>query len=591
MPMPVLDLSAIVVVALGVSACADRPAAPAIAPDGSVAPANTGFHPVKRARLASDELPPLRTPYLPPQCYVKTEDAQGRVHNPCFTCHVDTPAPNYINDGDLQLSYALGTAALVNPWANLFVDRRGDIAAISDDAMLGYVRYDNYRGDAAHPGLAARLATLPDAWDSDGDGTWSGWMPDVAFAFDDHGFDHRADGRETGWRAYAYFPFPGAFWPTNGSFGDAVIRLPEPYRVDPAGHADREVYTANFAIAEAMITRRDVPIDPTDEDRVGVDLDGDGRHGVAREVRYRWKARVVDLTWAGRAGQQQARGELELVPGMFPVGTEIAHSVRYLDVADTVPRRVAMAARMKELRYMVKVAWVDPESARHEAAEEAILKEARPERTRVLSGTSEAGISNHAGWRLRGFIEDAGGELRPQTRAELGYCIGCHSGVGATDDSVFSFGRKLPGDRYRRGWYHASQRGVEGTPEPVRADGRGEYAMYLAQNGAGDDLRENQEVLAKFFDARGALRPDMAARLQRDISSLLLPSPARALLLDKAYRAIVLAQSFLHGRDATVTPARNVHRELPAAHLATGVRQRIADRRERTLGHSGLRAP
>jgi hypothetical protein len=121
----------------------------------------------------------------------------------------------------------------------------------------------------------------------------------------------------------------------------------------------------------------------------------------------------------------------------------------------------------------------------------------------------------------------------------------------------------------------------------VRADGRGEYATYLTENGAGDDFRENQEVLETFFDRSGALRPDMAARLKRDISQLLLPSPARALLLDKAYRAIVLAQSFTNGRDATVTPVRGAHRELPPTPQATGVRTRISDRREGPRAYPG----
>jgi hypothetical protein len=225
---------------------------------------------------------------------------------------------------------------------------------------------------------------------------------------------------------------------------------------------------------------------------------------------------------------------MQCIAGMFPEGTEIAHSVRYLDVAGGIStERVVMATRMKELRYMVKVGWVNPGFAHHLVLEEAREKEVVPEKTRTLTGTSEHAISNNAGW------------------------------------------------------YHASQRGIEGMPEPVRADGRGEYALYLMQNGAGDEFRENQEVLARFFDARGALRPDMAARMKRDISLLLLPSPARALLLDKAYRVIVLAQSFTNGCDATATPAPNVHRELPVEHQPTGVRQRIVDRRQGKLAYPG----
>jgi hypothetical protein len=107
----------------------------------------------------------------------------------------------------------------------------------------------------------------------------------------------------------------------------------------------------------------------------------------------------------------------------------------------------------------------------------------------------------------------------------------------------------------------------------VRADGQGEYAYYLEHNGAGDELRANTEVLEHFFTPEGALRPEATQALRTNIASLLLPSPARALQLDKAYQLIVREQSFTRGRDATVEPASNVHRELPAEDkaLETGV--------------------
>ena len=58
-------------------------------------------------------------------------------------------------------------------------------------------------------------------------------------------------------------------------------------------------------------------------------------------------------------------------------------------------------------------------------------------------------------------------------------------------------------------------------------------------------------------------------------------SPARALTLDKAYRAIVVEQSFVHGRDATVTPAVNVHRVLPDDEQPTGIKLAVGDRRRK----------
>src|SRR4051794_7376282 len=74
--------------------------------------------PVATAAPAAAAPPPLartapshRTPYIPPQCYAKTRDDAGRVHNPCYTCHVTTPPPNHVVDADLQLSYDFGPRA------------------------------------------------------------------------------------------------------------------------------------------------------------------------------------------------------------------------------------------------------------------------------------------------------------------------------------------------------------------------------------------------------------------------------------------------------------------------------------------------
>lgn len=515
---------------------------------------------------------PLGTPYIPPQCYTKTKDDDGRVHNPCFTCHVDALPPNYTADSSLQLAYEFAPGSRVNPWTNLFVDRRPAIAQISDDEIATWVRHDNY------PALLARLNTTP-AWDRDGDGKWSGWTPDMAFHFDEAGFDRTKEGAYTGWRAYAYFPVPGGFWPTNGSFGDAMIRLPEAFREDASGHFDLRVYKVNLATLEAVIARRDVPIEPTDEKALGQDLDGDGKLGEARLLKYRWKPGDLGMRWVGRATAQQTADTVHLAAGLFPEGTEFAHSLRYLDVQDG---RVRMAPRMKELRYMKKASWVTYGRLELMASSEAAEKDKSPTKKRPLVASAERGIGNRAGWVIQAFIEDAEGELRPQTAEEHGFCIGCHSGVGVTDDSIFSFGRKQPSAAFQRGWSHPTQRDLSNVGEPMRADGRGEYTHYLEQNGAGDELRANDELLSRFFDEHGKLDPRKAARLKTDVSTLLVPSPERALALDKAYRVIVREQSFVHGRDATIAPAQNVHRELPdGEYLPTGVVEAVPDRRLR----------
>ena len=149
--------------------------------------------------------------------------------------------------------------------------------------------------------------------------------------------------------------------------------------------------------------------------------------------------------------------------------------------------------------------------------------------------------------------------------------MGCHSALGVTTDGTFAFARKLAGDQ-ANGWYHWTQRpsGFNGLPEPQYANGVYEYTQYLTLNHAGDEFRENTEVIANFFDDKNQLIPAKVAELHQDIGSLLLPSADRALALNKAYALIVREQSFNKGRDAILAPPVNVHQTL-GEDEATGV--------------------
>lgn len=497
-------------------------------------------------------------PYIPSQCYTKTEDGSGGVHNPCYACHIESLAPNYINDADVQLEYSLPTPALTNHWANLFKDRSAAFAAIGNDAILAYVRASNYLNADGSIKLVDRLANVPAAWDADNDGTWNGYVPDLYLRFDDDGFDHDLQGNYTGWRAFAYYPFLGTFWPTNGSTDDVMIRLASTFRLDEFGTFSLTVYQTNLAIVEALILRRDVAIDAIDETALKVDLDKDGVLGTATKITYDWApTQGRDMSYVGQARLQQQAGTVHLAAGLFPEGTEFIHSVRYIDVDNA--GNISMAARIKELRYAIKKSWYSYSALSMAAAEEAKEKDQFPERTRQITGSAEVGLSNGQGWTFQSFIEDANGDLRPQTYEENVFCMGCHSGIGATTDSNFSFPRKFDTTTHRRGWYHWSQHTMAGLDDPLRSDGRREYAYYLEQNGAGDEFRENDEVQSKFFDASGALKSDALAALADDITYLLFPSRERAIALNKGYRVIVREQSYIHGRDAAVKPATNVH--------------------------------
>ena len=494
-----------------------------------------------------------RIAYIPPQCFTQLADGpELRAQNPCYVCHADAPEPNMASQPELQLAYDFpqvqaGLPAQ-NPWRNLFRDRRAELAQISDAEVQAYVAQDNY------PELAARLSQLTASWDADRNGRWDGYRPDAAFSFDAQGFDRAPDGRPTGYRVFAYYPLPGAFMPANGSFDDVMIRLPRAFRSDAQGREDLAMYAINLAIAEALIRRADVSIDPADERALGVDLDRDGQLTTASVVRYAYRPREPEsMSWVGAARGQR------LSPGLFPEGTELLHSVRYLQ--RDARGALVPAPRMKELRYARKQRWVGwaelADGAQREAKEAAL----NPDRPEQFAGDAEHGLHNALGWVYQGFIEDARGELRPQSHEETVFCMGCHGGLSATEDGSFAFARKLQTGP-ARGWYPL--RWGEGTPlpDPLRQDGEPEYASYLRANREGDGYRSNSEIRARFFDAAGQPSTTAFAELARDVSTLLLPSPERALALDKAYWLIVREQSFTAGRDAVLAPHTRVFREL-----------------------------
>ncbi len=515
--------------------------------------------------------------YITSQCYTKTKAENGKVYNPCYSCHQKGRIPNYIEDEDFQLSYDFSEYSRKNPWTNLFWDKSSAVAAISDEDILSYVRNDNYLDADSQPLLAKRLKSLPDSWDYDGDGNWSGYSPDCYFNFDSYGFDRSPTGGYSGWRAFAYYPFLGTFWPTNGSTDDVLIRLANEFRMDEKGKSDQEVYRINLAIVEALIRKEDVKLDNAhvDERLYQVDLDKDGELGNATKVRYDWAPlEGRNMSYVGMARLKQMEGEVHLAAGLFPEGTEFLHSVRYIDVKSD--GLTGMARRMKELRYARKAWWMSYSDLQELALDEVKDQHDFPDRLRQIVGNMEQGVSNDQGWIYQGFIEDANGSLRPQTYEETVFCIGCHSGIGATTDGIFSFPRKFSAEKsHQNGWYHWSQKDLRGTVEPkVEIEGAGaqyEYSYYLMYNDSGNEFRDNYEVIEKFFNKDGGIKAEMLEKLHDDITVLLNPSASRALDLNKAYRVIVTEQSFDKGRDANIKPETNVYEEVPQEEL-TGVK-------------------
>jgi hypothetical protein len=465
---------------------------------------------------------------VPPMCYTKTDG----VSNPCWTCHTSVVTPNDLGDWKLQQEYAFGKTALTNAWSNLFADRTKEAAAISDADVLAYVRQDNYAP------LVAALAGRAD---------YKGYVPDLDFAkgFDDEGF--AKDG--SGWRAVRYKPFPGTFWPTNGSADDTMIRLPAAFRVDAKGKPSREIYKLNLAIVEASMCAdpylrdedlvRDV--EAVDEKAAGVDLDHDGSFGRATRVVG------MPLRYVGGAADVPARRRL------YPAGTEFLHTVRYLD-----PDLPSLAsARMKEVRYAKKLKDLTPQQLVpvYKAAKDDDNPNVEPVPP-VYAGSALEGFVNDFGWRYQAYIEDARGRLRLQTHEEHQFCMGCHSDAGVTADQSFAFPRKLPG---ADGWKPQDLRGMKDVPQVHHAEP--EVLTYFRRVQGGDELRGNDELLARFFKD-GAVNDAEVLRAapggDRDLAWLLAPSRGRAIALDKAYLVTVREQSFVKGRDAAVAPAKNV---------------------------------
>ena len=500
------------------------------------------YDPLARAREAAGV---VRNPEasVPPLCYTKT----GGTSNPCWVCHTSAHGQNVRADWHLQEEYAFSEAALENHYENLFVDRRAEVTQTSDEEILRYVREDNYAP------LRRALANARG---------YEGYVPDLDL---DRGFDDEGFARDgSGFRAVRFKPFPGTFWPTNGSTDDVFIRLPEVFREDTSGAPSRVIYALNLSLLEAAITADpeaaadgiDRTIEPVDERLLGEDLDGDGAlsAGVTR-------VRRLPRTYAGAAASEP------LERGIYPQGVEFLHSVRYLD-----PDAPGYGARrMKELRYSRKVLKLDRWALLRAYEKEQDEKDEG--RLPVYTGSATSGLRNAFGWQLQGFIEDAEGRLRLSTDEEHRFCMGCHSGLGVTVDQTFALARKVPG---KEGWRVQDLRGIQDVPELGHAEP--EVLTYLRRVGGGDELRANEEMLARFFPG-GDLAASEVRRAapggDRDLTFLLLPSRERALALDKAYRVIVRGQRFDLGRDALAVPAVNVHRRIENGSTELGKSSRV----------------
>lgn len=460
---------------------------------------------------------------IPPQCYTRTNGSS----NPCYACHQsysdDKKRPNVMGDGALQGDYEFSELGVKNHWKNLFVDRSALIQQISNESIKDWITQDNYS-----PFIKQQSQN-------------TGWQGEVTpitdLAFPDKAFDRLGVARDgSHWVAFNYKPFPSTFWPTNGSTGDAMIRLSAEFR-ERDGRFSQDVYFANLGLVELTMKQIDrISIPPVSEIVIGEDIDGDGLlSGSVSQVKMR-------SHYLGDAGY------IELAYMLYPQNTEFLHTVRYIGV--TAEGKIYNAPRMKEVRYMKKHHFKSKQSL-----STAYYREAKEKHFEKLPQTrflGDKGVNNNFGWTINGYIENERGELRQQHNQELASCNGCHKSIGATFDQTFSFPRKVNG---ADGWGYINL--ARQTDVPNLGEQQGEFLTYLERVGGGDEFRQNKEMLARWFTPEGNVDKSKVLAV-KSLYELITPSTQRALDLNKAYKTIVEEQSYLFGRDAMLSEATNV---------------------------------
>ncbi len=378
--------------------------------------------------LVGDQISPLTfsNPYahVPAQCYIETS---AGTQNACQYCHTNgvyeaglgnnPQAGAAANIGNLQTDYSFapyGTTAplsTLNRWENtLYPERlRASVTTLGQNPdawdMQAWVRQDNWS-----PAYAGRGGS-PKDWDSTVNNSWRlfpGLDPaDLPASASDgyvrsskekNGYFKEGTTWITGWRAVNFMPY-GIFTPMTGSVSGIYIRLPQIFMQKEDGSFDLATYTENLERISRAIQ---------------------GRLTVADGNNFIGKAKSITLE-----------------KGVYPVGTEFAHPLHYVDVtadgtnAAISPFPGTRARRVKEIRYMYK--WEDFKHYQFRPGD-------KEEGKSIYGNDSQGWIDNGAGWYLAGWIEDASGALRPQNREEMLQCMGCHSAVRKSEFTTFTSG-------------------------------------------------------------------------------------------------------------------------------------------------------
>lgn len=426
----------------------------------------------------------FENPYanIPAQCYIETSYG---TQNACLFCHSNAAARAQLGNtlpqagasaivGNLQLEYAFGAATEftkspnINPWENTImpykVDEAVEVMGIDTDTwdMQKYIKEDNWQ-KAYDTKKGSKV--LSNSHTKDDEFRLFPALNPSALPADDDGFVRTANteealfednkGNNTGWRSVNFMPY-GIFTPHTGSVSGIYIRMAPKFMKDTSGEYNLTVYKENLAILERAIQDR---LEEGDDFFKGLAKDEDTDRG------------------------------------LFPLGTEFAHPLHYVDIeADGTSSRFPglRANRVKEIRYMYKYKMYYPG--------EVVAKE---EDAPLFYNKNESWIENGAGWYLSAFIEDKDGKLRGQSPEELMQCVGCHSstygfepehfssGTGNTIDSVWSFSRKFAGAlgwremdylgyEYNRSAFHNNTAGKANLGDPINRNANsGEFRYFL----------------------------------------------------------------------------------------------------------------
>jgi hypothetical protein len=380
-------------------------------------------------------------PAIPPQCWIET--GYG-TQNACKYCHTDYLAKiqhgNNFPLGEDQILYSFPTPALNRVlWRNIIFPQeleqrlKAEGIRLPKPSDVRYVREDNWRETYRKARKNNNSSWINTSIEDESWTLFPALNPHHLYPYNAEnptrngqngyinpdGFVKDENDNFTGWRAINFFPY-AIFTPLTGSVSGIYIRLPEIF-MKSNGKINIETYKRNLALLERNIKKQNP------------------------EQKF----------YYGDAS------DIEVNKGFYPVGTEFAHPLHYVDLmaeGQTISSKDEVlgnftdyyfpgtrSKRVKEIRYMYK--WKEVSLADIGADDEDDDDKGGYEE--FIGKEGQGWIENNAGWIIAGFIENRFGQLRPQTTEELIQCLGCHGNVGNTIDAIWSFQRKLPNEE---GW-------------------------------------------------------------------------------------------------------------------------------------------